>query len=105
MKGECDVTVEANGTTPDPGVAVEDAVFANVLVAPNPFEADLRIVLDGESQGVKYELINANGSIVRKGTIVANDTRIETAELTAGIYILRLTSESGRTKSFTLVKK
>ena len=105
VKGECDVTVEANGTTPDPGVAVEDAVFANVLVAPNPFEADLRIVLDGESQGVKYELINANGSIVRKGTIVANDTRIETAELTAGIYILRLTSESGRTKSFTLVKK
>ena len=105
VKGECDVTVEANGTTPDPGVAVEDAVFANVLVAPNPFEADLRIVLDGESQGVKYELINANGSIVRKGTIVANDTRIETAELTAGIYILRLTSESGKTKSFTLVKK
>ena len=105
VKGECDVTVEANGTTPDPGVAVEDAVFANVLVAPNPFEADLRIVLDGESQGVKYELISANGSMVRKGTIVANDTRIETAELTAGIYILRLTSESGKTKSFTLVKK
>ena len=105
VKGECDVTVEANGTTPDPGVAVEDAVFANVLVAPNPFEADLRIVLDGEIQGVKYELINANGSMVRKGTIVANDTRIETAELTAGIYILRLTSESGKTKSFTLVKK
>ena len=103
VKGECSVTVEA--TTPDPGVAVEDAVFANVLVAPNPFEADLRIVLDGESQGVKYELINANGSIVRKGTIVANDTRIETAELTAGIYILRLTSGSGKTKSFTLVKK
>ena len=105
VKGECSVTVEANGETPDPGVAVEDAVFANVLVAPNPFEADLRIVLDGESQGVKYELINANGSIVRKGTIVANDTRIETAELTAGMYILRLTSESGKTKSFTLVKK
>ena len=105
VKGECDVTVEANGETPDPGVAVEDAVFANVLVAPNPFEADLRIVLDGEIQGVKYELINANGSMVRKGTIVANDTRIETAELTAGMYILRLTSESGRTKSFTLVKK
>ena len=105
VKGECSVTVEANGETPDPGVAVEDAVFANALVAPNPFEADLRIVLDGESQGVTYQLISANGSIVRKGTIVANDTRIETAELTAGIYILCLTSESGKTKSFTLVKK
>ena len=103
VKGECDVTVEA--TTPDPGVAVEDAVFANVLIAPNPFEADLRIVLDGESQGVKYELINANGAVVRSGNILFNETRVETAELTAGIYILRLTSESGRTKSFTLVKK
>ena len=103
VKGECDVTVEA--TTPDPGVAVEDAVFANVLIAPNPFEADLRIVLDGESQGVTYQLISANGAVVRSGNILSNETRVETAELTAGIYILRLTSESGRTKSFTLVKK
>ena len=98
VKGTCDVTVEK-------GTAVEDVMFANVLVAPNPFEADLRIVLGGDLQGVRYQLISANGTIVRYGTIVANDTRIETAELTAGIYILRLTSESGRTKSFTLVKK
>ena len=103
VKGECDVTVEA--TTPDPGVAVEDAVFANVLVAPNPFEADLRIVLDGESQGVTYQLISANGAVVRSGNILSNETRVETAELTADIYILRLTSGSGKTKSFTLVKK
>ena len=103
VKGECSVTVEA--TTPDPGVAVEDAVFANVLVAPNPVEADLRIVLDGEIQGVTYQLISASGAVVRSGNILSNETRVETAELTAGIYILRLTSESGRTKSFTLVKK
>ena len=98
VKGECVVTVEK-------GTAVEDVIFANVLVAPNPFEADLRIVLGDDLQGVRYQLISANGTIVRYGTIVANEARVETSDLTAGVYILRLTTESGRTKSYNLIKK
>ena len=98
VNGTCDVTVEKPN-------AVEEAVFANVRVMPNPFETNLRIVLGGENRGVKYELINANGAVVRNGGIVANETLVETSELAAGVYILRLTSESGRTKSFTLIRK
>ncbi len=98
VKGACDVTVEKPN-------AVEDAVFADVRVMPNPFETNLRIVLGGENRGVKYELINANGAVVRNGGIVANETLVETSELAAGVYILRLTSESGRTKSFKLIRK
>ena len=98
VKGTCDVTVEKPN-------AVEEAVFADVRVMPNPFETNLRIVLGGENRGVKYELINANGAVVRNGGIVANETLVETSELAAGVYILRLTSESGRTKSFKLIRK
>ena len=98
VKGACDVTVEKPN-------AVEEAVFADVRVMPNPFETNLRIVLGGENRGVKYELINANGAVVRNGGIVANETLVETSELAAGVYILRLTSESGRTKSFKLIRK
>ena len=98
VKGTCDVTVEKAN-------AVEEAVFADVRVMPNPFETNLRIVLGGENRGVKYELINANGAVVRNGGIVANETLVETSELAAGVYILRLTSESGRTKSFKLIRK
>ncbi len=98
VNGTCDVTVEKAN-------AVEDAVFADVRVMPNPFETNLRIVLGGENRGVKYELINANGAVVRNGGIVANETLVETSELAAGVYILRLTSESGRTKSFKLIRK
>ena len=98
VKGTCDVTVEKPN-------AVEEAVFADVRVMPNPFETNLRIVLGGENRGVKYELINANGAVVRNGGIVANETLVETSELAAGVYILRLTSESGRTKSFKLIRR
>ncbi len=98
VKGACDVTVEKAN-------AVEEAVFADVRVMPNPFETNLRIVLGGENRGVKYELINTNGAVVRNGGIVANETLVETSELAAGVYILRLTSESGRTKSFKLIRK
>lgn len=98
VNGTCDVTVEKPN-------AVEEAVFADVRVMPNPFETNLRIVLGGENRGVKYELINANGAVVRNGGIVANETLVETSELAAGVYILRLTSESGRTKSFKLIRK
>ena len=68
-------------------------------------EGTTDIVLGGESQDVKYALISANGTIVQRGKTVFNDACIETSGLTAGVYILHLTSKSGGTKSFTLVRK
>jgi len=98
VKGACDVTVEKPN-------AVEEAVFADVRVMPNPFETNLRIVLGGENRGVKYELINVTGSVVRSGSIVSSETQIETSELMSGIYLLRLTTDKGFVKSYRFVKE
>ena len=49
IKGTCKVIV-------DPATAVEDSVFANVIVSPNPFETQLRIS-NGDVRG-KYALYN-----------------------------------------------
>ncbi len=98
VKGECTVTVTK-------GTDVQDLFFANVHIMPNPFNTQLRIVLNGELQGMQYELINLAGSTVRKGQINSSETQIETSELQSGIYLLRLSTETGLVKSYRLVKE
>ena len=83
--------------------AVEDAIFANVLVAPNPFIAQLRLVCNGATG--RYDLLNAQGVVVRSGNMDGNEVMIETTDLTSGLYLLRLTAENGATKTITVVKE
>ena len=83
--------------------SVEDAVFVNVVVAPNPFDSQLRIV-NGELRGT-YALLNAQGVAVAFGALEGAETRINTVPLPAGLYLLRLTAENGAQKTFSVVKK
>ena len=81
---------------------MEDAVFASVVVAPNPFDNQLRIV-NGELRGT-YALLNAQGVMVRSGNMDGNEVLIETNDLISGIYLLRLTADNGATKTIIVVK-
>ncbi|MFC2348920.1 MAG: T9SS type A sorting domain-containing protein, partial [Bacteroides sp.] len=83
--------------------SVEDAVLANVLVAPNPFIAQLRLVCNGATG--RYDLLNAQGVVVRSGNMDGNEVLIETSDLTSGLYLLRLTATNGATKVVTVVKE
>ncbi|MGP1362875.1 MAG: Ig-like domain-containing protein, partial [Bacteroides sp.] len=92
----CEVTV----TLPN---AVEDALFADVTVSPNPFRDQLRIAngnLDGE-----YILLNAQGIKVASGSLGVSETIVNTSELSAGIYLLQLNAAGGATKTYRVVKK
>lgn len=83
---------------------VVDALFANTIVAPNPFGSQLRI-LNAEWQGAKYELINAQGVIVRTAQLGHVISQLDTEALPEGLYLLRLTHTSGATKTFVVIKK
>ena len=91
----CEVTVT------DPA-GVEDAVFANIVVAPNPFGNALRIV-NGKLRGT-YAFLNAQGVVVRCGNMDGNEVIVETSDLTSGLYLLRLSAENGATKTIKVVK-
>ena len=82
---------------------VEDAVFATVLVSPNPFDNQLRITND-ELRG-EYALLNSTGVVVASGVLENAETRINTSLLPAGMYLLRLSTESGATKTYRVVKQ
>ena len=99
VKAECTVTVKAKRTD------VQDLFFANVHIMPNPFDTQIRIVLSGDARDVHYELINVTGNVLRKGDIEANEAQIETSELHSGIYLLRLSTDTGLVKTYRLVKK
>ena len=96
IQATCKVIVE-------PATAVEDAVFASVVIAPNPFGNQLRIV-NGDLRGT-YVLLNAQGVVVRSGNIVGREVAIETSDLTSGLYLLRFTAENGAMKTITVVKE
>ncbi len=99
-EGSYTATCKLTVTFPD---AVEDAVFASVVVSPNPFNTLLRIS-NGDVRG-KYALYNTLGVVVAFGGLECAETRINTVSFPAGLYLLRLTAENGATKTFTVVKR
>ena len=96
IKSTCKVVVESASS-------VEDAVFANVVVAPNPFSAQLRIA-NGELCG-RYALYNAQGVVVASGVLEGAETHVNTSSFPAGMYLLRLTADNGAMKTYRVVKQ
>lgn len=95
------VTIEA--TFVSDGSAVEDMQFAGVVVAPNPFGAQLRIVCP--TKGMLYELVDIQGVVVRTGILQESDTVLDTSELSQGIYHLRLRAQNGAVYTVRVVKE
>jgi len=96
IKSTCKVVVESASS-------VEDAVFANVVVAPNPFSAQLRIA-NGELCGT-YTLLNVQGVVVASGVLEGAETHVNTSSFPAGMYLLRLTADNGVVKTYRVVKQ
>ncbi|MGP1460272.1 MAG: BspA family leucine-rich repeat surface protein [Bacteroides sp.] len=90
------------GGTVKPG-AVEDALLADIVVAPNPFSTQLHVENPAGVMG-RYELVNASGVVVRSGVLAGTDLFIDTATLPAGIYFVRLEAQNGATKSVKVIK-
>ena len=85
--------------------ALIDARLLNVAVMPNPFAAQFRIVgVAPEEVGVHYALLNALGVVVRSG-VCTTEAVVETSDLRAGVYFLRLVMADGATKVLKLVKE
>ena len=95
LKATCKVVVM-------PPTAVDDVIFASVVITPNPFGAQLRII-NGNLRGM-YELFDVQGVEVATGVLENTETRINTVAFTKGIYLLRLTTENGAVKTIKVAK-
>ena len=94
----CSVTVTA--AVPQ---AVDDALLANVRIAPNPFTTHLRI-MSFEETAVAYELVNLEGIVLRAGVLEGTETAVDTEDLAAGVYIVHLRGASRASRAVRVVK-
>ena len=93
------VTVIAEETT-----AVEEKLLADVTAVPNPFATQLT-VRGYKSENGRYELTSLGGVTLRAGSLWSGETQIETTDLPTGLYLLRLTTATGETKTLKVVKR
>ena len=111
---KADVTIRAKfkkrngGDRPTPPIAppstgVEDALFANVMVAPNPFTNQLRI-LNPEGVVGRYTLVNTLGGVVRSGALSSTEVFVDTEALPAGIYFVCIEIQGGVKRSIMAIK-
>ena len=98
VSASCTVTLKYE----KPG-AVEDAALESMVVAPNPFTSQLRIS-NPEGVEARYELVNTNGVVVRDGALQGVETVLNTENLNAGVYLLRLLSGTS-SKTLRVVKE
>ena len=98
---DADVTLEV--TLGGEKTAVEDALLAAVTVSPNPFVGELCIANFADTNG-RYELLTLAGQLLRAGSLDAETTVVETSDLPQGLYFLQITTQSGASKAFRVVK-
>ena len=98
VSASCTVTLKYE----KPG-AVEDAALEIMIVAPNPFTSQLRIS-NPEGVEARYELVNTIGVVVRGGALQGVETVLNTENLNAGVYLLRLLSGTS-SKTLRVVKE
>ena len=98
----CTVNVKAKDAPTVPK-AVEDAVLASVVVAPNPFTSQLRL-LNPEGVAVHYVLIDASGVVLLTGVLDGTETVLNTADVPAGLYLLQLRTANGIARTVRIMK-
>ncbi len=86
-----------------PPLALEDATLATIAVSPNPFSSQLRII---NSEGIlgRYEFVSSTGVLLRSGALEGKELVLETAELPAGIYLVRVYGANAMQKSVRVLK-
>jgi len=79
--------------------------FIEVQTYPNPVTSYLIIDLTNfEGEPSSYELFNTGGSILKTQEIMTKATKIPMDFLSAGIYLIRVYSLSGVSKTIKLIK-
>ncbi|MGP1363000.1 MAG: Ig-like domain-containing protein [Bacteroides sp.] len=82
--------------------AVDDAEFADVRIAPNPFDSYLNFY---SFEPVQYRLLNVQGLLMAGGNIASAAEQIATESLPRGIYFLQLIKANGARKVYKVVKR
>lgn len=73
---------------------ITDEELGYISIYPNPASEMITLHIDMPELFQQYEIRNLNGDLVSSGTIFTNNTLIPVDELSSGVYLLHLVSDS-----------
>lgn len=83
----------------------ETAVPNSITIYPNPVKDFLIVDLSSEKlKKPAYVLFDGTGRLIAKGELKNSKTEINTSALSAGLYLLTVSSERKTIKSFKIIK-
>jgi hypothetical protein len=102
--------VEGNMKTPVllnlKSLSTTDLFSNNTILYPNPFSNSILIDSGNQNEKVeKIEIYNTIGALVKRVRTKKEVTTVNTSNLAKGIYLIKLTSNSGNTIIKKMVKK
>ncbi|WP_299054917.1 LamG-like jellyroll fold domain-containing protein [uncultured Polaribacter sp.] len=89
------------------GLSVDTAVFNEASIYPNPFTNQITIDVSAENEKLSsIEIYNTIGiSVYKKKVLGINKTVVTTSDFASGIYLVRLTTNTGKTMLKKMIKK
>ena len=88
------------------GIEEGHGISLDYKVFPNPCPGSLFLsVGDKKDQYLHYDLLNADGSSLRKGEIVSSQTSIDLNDLTPAVYFLTVSQHDKVLITFRVIKK
>jgi hypothetical protein len=87
-------------------LSTNDLFSSNVILYPNPFSNSITINSSQQTEKiVKIEIYSIIGVLIQKVLINTDKTTIDTASLVSGIYLVKVTSDTGENSVQKMVKK
>lgn len=85
-----------------PITAIKPVQEKSIKVYPNPVADLLVIESQGNTESIRFEILNTTGQLLRKGEFIEKTT-VQTSDLSAGNYVIRF--ENGKTMQFEKIIK
>lgn len=86
-------------------VGVEEGGLADVSVYPNPASDVLFVNIPNSIEGtISIDLIDVAGNLIEASTMTAGNQTIDVSQLSKGVYVLQLTTETSRLTKQIVVK-
>jgi hypothetical protein len=76
-----------------PTASINDVQKSNVVVTPNPFNESIVILNKSNTSALHYKLIDAQGKLIFEGEMDNDSYRIDTSNLSHGVYFLTITNQ------------
>ncbi len=95
-----------NTYSPTLAAQTTQCIGNTVNIYPNPAQDQLQIVLQGSSMTDNYELVDALGRVVMKGSLKSNaNNKVDVSHVSQGVYVLRVIMDESVTTQQVQIRR